>query len=169
MRNVRLARRVVGSTAAVAAVLLAACAHRGPPPLTDDFTAPSERRVFVALREVKARDEQRRVILAAFDDSAPQLEALGERSEKLLEQWRELDRRSAGFLAQAEGLAAEYAQVSRSRMQATAAFDARVAETLEVEQWEAWQEFWSRSSFGPEGGAVHRTGGPGGAGPGRRR
>jgi hypothetical protein len=161
--------RWVGSTAAAATVLLAACAHRGPPPLTDDFAAPSERRVFVALREVKARDEQRRVILAAFDESVPKLKALGERSEKLLEQWRELDRRSTGFLGQAEGLAAEYAQVSRSRMHATAAFDARVAETLDVEQWEAWREFWSRSGFGPGGRAVHESDGPGGRGPTRRR
>jgi len=162
----RVVRRV--GCAAVIAVLLAACAHRGPPPLTDDFAVPSERRVFVALREAEARDEQRQAILAAFDESAPKLKVLGERSENLIEQWRELDRRSAHFLRQAEELAAEYAEVNRARMHTMAGFDARVAEALDVEQWEAWQEFWSRPAFGPRAGAVHESGGRPGRGRTRR-
>lgn len=147
-----------GRVAAIAAAaLLSACASRGPPMPPDDFGVPSERRIFAALREARARDEQRQVILAAYDDSEPKLEALAERSEELLERWRELDRRDPAFRERATRLAAEYAEVSGARVGATAAFEARVAETLDADQWEAWQEFWLQPAFGPGMGEPARV------------
>lgn len=126
----------------------------------DDFAVPAERRVYVALREAQAGDEQRKAILAAYDETEPQLRQLAERSEDLLERWRGLDRLDPAFRERASRLAIEYAEVSRARMEAAAGFEARVAETLDAGQWEAWQEFWMQPAFEP---------GMGGPGAGRMR
>lgn len=115
----------------------------------DAFALPSERRVFVALREAHARDEQREAILAAYDEVEPKLEELGERLEILFNRWHGLDRQDPAFRERAASLAAEYAEIARTRMDATAGFEARVADTLDAEQWEAWDEFWTRPAFGP--------------------
>jgi hypothetical protein len=125
--------------------------------------------MFLALKEARASDEQRRVILEAWDATNPRLETLERQTESLMEQWRGLDPRDGAYRTTAELLASKLSAVARERMVLSADFDGRVAAALDEDQWQSWQQYWQRRTMGPgERGPGPDGPGPGGPGRGRR-
>jgi hypothetical protein len=59
-------------------IALAACSPRPAVRPGGDFVSREERSIYIALREVKASDDQRAKILAAYDESSPRLRLLGD-------------------------------------------------------------------------------------------
>ena len=145
-------------------MLLVACAPRPAERPGGDFDLRSEKAVFLALKDVRASDEQRLAVMTAFDETHPRLEALADEAERLLQRWRELDRRDPSFEQQAGALSGQYGDLARERMTLSAKFEERVATTLTEDQWTAWQRYWVRPSFGPR----DREPGEGGGRRGRR-
>lgn len=130
-------------------MLLAACAPHPVERSGGDFDAIGEKSMFLALKEVKANDDQRLAVMAAYDESHPRLEALAEESGRVLQRWHELDRQDPAFRDQASALADRSGEIARERMALSAKFEARVAGALSAEQWRAWQQYWVRPGFGP--------------------
>lgn len=140
------------ATAALALALLAGCMPRPAWRPGEDLSVRPEKMMFVALSEVKASDDQRLKVMAAWDDSAPQLKSLIGQSNDVLQSWRGLDRRDAAFRATADALAARWGELWRARMAVTSRFESRVARVLDADQWRKWQDWWQQ--------AARRRGGP---------
>jgi hypothetical protein len=147
------------AVALAALALLTACNPRPDIRPGEAFADPSEKQVFFALKQVRASDEQRAAILAAWDESHPRAAELSRRNEELLAQWQGLDRRAPGFRASAAELSARIVEVARERMVLGAAFEERVAAALDEEQWVLWQDLGSGPGSGPRSEGGHQGGG----------
>jgi hypothetical protein len=147
------------ATLAATLAVLTACAPRPDVRPGEAFAEQSEKRVFVALREVHAGDEQRLAVMRAWDDIQPRLKAVAAEADTVMEQWRALDRRSDDFVQRSNELAFKWGELSAQRVKLTAGYESRVAAALDEEQWQAWQEFWNRPAFGPREGAPPEGGG----------
>jgi hypothetical protein len=152
-----------------ALALLVGCSPRPAIRPGEDFALRPEKQVFFAISAARASDDQRVKILAAYDESQPRLRALDTEADHALQQWRELDRRDPAFAQQASALAEKWGAISRERMALTAAFEARVADIFDADQWQAWQDFWGRGDAGPDERGRHEDGDMGGGRRGGRR
>jgi len=124
------------------ALTLLLCACAGEPELARPDTGPQqEKTVYTALTKVSASDEQKVAVLNAYDRSNDRLRQLASRSRKVLDEWRELDRRAPDFSAKVDTLAAQWGQINADEMKARAAYEQEVAAALGPKQWGQWQDF----------------------------
>lgn len=136
-----------------AALVLEACASHPGFEAPGDFAVPSERGMFIALADVGASDKQRLAVMDTWDETHGRLNALGDEAQRVLQDWRELERRDAGFAKQSSSLAKRYSEIARERMTVVAKFEMRVASILDERQWDRWQ----RNARRPESGFGEAT------------
>lgn len=121
------------------AALLGACAAPPRHQLSYATTGPAfERRIILALAEVKASDDQRRKVLAAYDVLQPQLTALEKEADAIRDEWRRLDPRSEAYPDAAESLSQRAGRVSTERLRERAKFNSEAARQLDEAQWKVW-------------------------------
>ncbi|HUP92798.1 MAG TPA: hypothetical protein VM074_11165 [Solimonas sp.] len=118
---------------------LAGCALPDTRPET--FGPRREKTVYLAAKEAHATDEQRRLILTAYDETGVQLKRVQGEAQAVLSEWHGLDRRAPGFTAQAQVLAERWAALHREQLVAEADFDRAVAAALDEAQWKSWSDF----------------------------
>jgi hypothetical protein len=153
-------------------VLLSACAGS---PSRYSSTVPDtgpvrERRIILALVEVKADDQQRLKIFEAFDKSDTKLRSIDERSAAVRTAWQKLNPRDPTYLFEAEKLGQRSAELTAERLRAQSDFNQQAAAILKESQWADWTEFLAADRSAREGGGSQDCddgyGGPVG---GRRR
>lgn len=138
------------------ALAIAGCATPAAKP-AETLATPSEREMFVTLKEIKATDKQRLAVMDAWDDSHARLVSLEEEAQRIREDWFDLSRREPAFVKKSSALARRQGEILQERLQLTGKFEAKVASILTEDQWQQWQRRAMREhEAGPRKGATRR-------------